>query len=203
MEKINKIDGSSLLASPYYFNTSSDYSRFDGLEKLSLKVKKLEPEAVLPAIASEGDVGYDVVAINDGTISEDGTFIEYKTGLAIELPQGYHVELFPRSSISKYDLSLANSIGLVDNGYRGELRFRFKFTQRAKPVLTMVKNENDGYDQHPGIESFFPYPPLLYKKGDKIGQIVIRKSVSGLPVEEVAELSDTSRGSGGFGSTGK
>jgi dUTP pyrophosphatase len=152
----------------------------------TMKVKKLDPNAVLPARAQEGDVGYDVVALDDGTWSPDGTFYEYKTGLAIEVPKNFHTELFPRSSVTKYDLVLGNSIGLVDNGYRGEIRFRFKYIPRftvEEGVLTQQ-------------------PPILYKKGDKIGQIVVRPSVT-FDVAEVEELSSTERGAGGFGSTGK
>ena len=85
--------------------------------------KKLDPSAVAPSRAKEGDAGYDLVAIDDGTVDADG-FIQYRTGLSIDPPQGYHTEIWPRSSISKYDLALANSIGLVDNGYRGELLVR-------------------------------------------------------------------------------
>lgn len=153
----------------------------------SLKIKKLVPEAVLPSRANDTDAGYDCVAIDDGTWSDDQTFIEYRTGISIELPPGMHSELFPRSSVSKYDLVLANSIGLVDNGYRGEVRFRFKYVPRLVKV---------------GMDSFVVKPAIRYKKGDKIGQIVIRNTVS-LPVQEVEDLSETVRGEGGFGSSGR
>lgn len=164
----------------------TDRLRMESEGFFDLKVKKLDPAATLPSRANESDAGYDVVALEDGNWDASGTFIEYKTGLAIEVPAGYHTELFPRSSVSKYDLILANSIGLVDNGYRGELRFRFKYIPR------FVVEEGALQQQ----------PPILYKKGDKIGQIVVRQTVH-LDVKEVQELSDTSRGTGGFGSTGK
>jgi dUTP pyrophosphatase len=96
--------------------------------------------------------------------------------LAIELPIGYHCELFPRSSITKMDLMLKNSIGLIDNEYRGELIFRFH-------QFPMVNGTNS-----------------VYKKGDRIGQIVLRKTIH-MPIMVVDELSDTSRGTGGFGSS--
>lgn len=170
---------------------SRDFSQYDGMNMTipkpsSLKVKKLDREAVLPCLATEGDVGYDCVALDDGTWAEDGTFREYKTGLAIEVPLGFHTELFARSSVSKYDLILANGVGVVDNGFRGELKFRFKYIPRFQV--------EDGVLQQ--------LPPIFYKKGDKIGQIVIRWSTI-FPVNEVQELSDTKRGSGGFGSTDK
>jgi dUTP pyrophosphatase len=161
---------------------------------MKMKIKKLSPEAVLPARAKEGDAGYDVIAIADGVWSKDKTYIEYSTGLSVELPIGYHVELFPRSSISKTDLLLANSIGLVDNGYRGELLLRFKYVHRHTDLPTGEIPMSAAID-HVMAE------PILYKKGDKIGQIVVRKTYE-LPVEEVSELSDSDRGTGGFGSTG-
>ena len=150
---------------------------------MNLKVKKLVPEAVLPKQAKADDAGYDLVAISDGQWSEDRTYIEYDTGLAIEPPKGYHTEIFPRSSISKTDLVLANSLGLVDGKFRGSLRCRFKYIPR-----TYIHGQNP--------------EPLLHKKGDKIAQLVIRKTEY-LEVEEVSELSQTERAEGGFGSTGR
>ena len=167
---------------------------------MSLKVKKLVPEAVLPAKAKIGDAGYDVVAIDDGTWSDDGTYIQYRTGIAIEVPEGYHTELFPRSSITKTDLVLGNSIGLVDNGYRGEILFRFKVAQRGKQLETWSIGPDSVRLPDRNV-AFHKMDLITYKKGDKIGQIVIRKTES-LEVEEVPELSSTERGSGGFGSTG-
>jgi dUTP pyrophosphatase len=154
-----------------------------------LKVKKLVPDAVLPSRAKAGDAGYDIVAIDDGVWSDDRTYIQYRTGIAIELPPGFHTELFPRSSVSKTDLVLANSIGLVDNGYRGEMLVRFKYVPRSAGSMysQVVVREHVN--------------PSLFKKGDRIAQLVIRRTEIAY-VEEVADLSDTERGAGGFGSTG-
>jgi dUTP pyrophosphatase len=160
-----------------------------------LKVKKLNPEAVIPARAKEGDAGYDIVAIDDGTFNKDRTYIEYRTGIAIELPKEHHAELFPRSSISKTDLVLANSVGLCDNGYRGELLFRFKVIPRLKNQKIVAIGEDL-------VIGTLNEDLILYKKGDKIGQIVIRNTIT-MAVQEVEELSETERGEGGFGSTGK
>lgn len=154
-------------------------------EELVLKVKKLVPEAVLPAKAKADDAGYDVVAISDPEYTEN--YIQYKTGLSVQLPLGYHIELFPRSSISKHDLLLCNSVGLVDNGYRGEIIIRFK----------IVLNET-GSNHIPRTS---PYA-VVYQKGDKICQMVIKKDED-FTVEEVNELSATERGTGAFGSSGK
>jgi dUTP pyrophosphatase len=186
-ETITMGNESTFSGNTFVGGTSATFviSPFDSIN--NLRVKKLDPAAVLPSRAQAGDVGYDVVALEDGKWDESGTFIEYKTGLAIEVPVGYHTELFPRSSVSKYDLILANSIGLVDNGYRGEIRFRFKYIPRFVVEDGVLQQQ----------------PPLLYKKGDKIVQIVVRQSCTHLSVKEVDELSDTARGSGGFGSTGR
>jgi dUTP pyrophosphatase len=145
-----------------------------------------EAGAKLPVSAYNTDTGYDIVTITDGEWNESRTFIEYRTGITIEVPRGYHVELFPRSSISNYDLTLANSIGLVDWGYRNEIIFRFKYIPRFTMVDGVIKQ----------------LPAVIYKKGERIGQIVVRKTER-LQVEEVTALSDTDRNIGGFGSSGK
>lgn len=160
-----------------------------------LKVKKLVPEATLPAKAKDGDAGYDVVAIDDGTWNDDGTYIQYRTGIAIEVPEGYHTELFPRSSITKTDLVLGNSVGLVDNGYRGEILFRFKLTGRF--------NTKNGMQWANFPTEVLGQSLIMYKKGDKIGQVVIRKTEATFIIQEAEELSSTERGTGGFGSTDK
>ena len=92
-----------------------------------VRVKKLKNEAVVPSYAKEGDAGLDLVAV-DKNIETDGEseYVEYGTGLAFEIPAGYVGLLFPRSSISNKDLILSNSVGVIDSGYRGEVKFRFK-----------------------------------------------------------------------------
>jgi dUTP pyrophosphatase len=166
------------------------------MEELTLKIKKLHPEAVIPSSAFLTDAGYDCVAINDGDPKYDEhsgvlLYVEYKTGLACQLPEGYHIELFPRGSVSKTGLILANSIGLVDNAYRGEIVFRYK------APLAPDKQEK-GFGAQYYHTSFFP----KYNKGDRIGQIVIRKTYK-MKVVEVEELDKTDRGIGAFGSTGR
>lgn len=144
--------------------------------KLLIKIKKTHPDAVIPQQANAMDAGYDLVAIDNGVVDPDGRFIEYDTGIAVEPPVGFHVEIYPRSSISKFDLMLANSVGIVDVGYRASLKMRFRMTA---PNAAHAK---------------------IYKKGDKIGQLKIEKTIYGSFVE-VSELSDTERGMGGFGSS--
>ena len=141
---------------------------------MKVRIKKLNTDAVIPTYAKEGDAGMDLVATR---IISNTTFdVSYGTDLAMEIPNGFVGLVFPRSSIRKYELVLSNSVGVIDSGYRGELQATFK-------------KEN-------GLDS------LAYKVGDRIAQIII---IPYPPIEfdEVAELSDTERGDGGFGSTGK
>ena len=171
-----------------------------------MKVKKLHKDAVLPKRAHDDDAGYDLVAINDGDLkviptgNDNGRtwrmlYIEYKTGLAIEPPVGYHIELVARSSVSKTDLILANCVAVGDQGYRGEYRFRFKCPSESHRTI-WAKSEEEA------SETFKKYmsEAKIYKAGDKIGQMLIRKTEI-MEIEEVDELSDTVRGEGGFGST--
>ena len=141
---------------------------------MQVKIKKLNENAVIPSYAKDGDAGMDLVATK---IISNTTFdVTYGTDLAMEIPKGFVGLVFPRSSIRKYELILSNSVGVIDSGYRGELQATFK-------------KEN-------GLDS------LAYKVGDRIAQIMIIPHPP-IEFEEVDELSDTERGDGGFGSTGK
>lgn len=158
---------------------------------MKVKFKKLHEDAVLPSYAKSGDAGLDFTAVSDGIFvaSEDKLslwyYIEYKTGLACEIPDGYVGLMFPRSSISKSALILANSVAVVDSGYRGELCFRFKIDSG------IVDQDYYGYK----------LGAATYKKGDRVGQLVILPYPTIEP-EFTEELSDSVRGQGGFGSTG-
>jgi len=141
---------------------------------MEVRIKKLSENAVIPTYAKDGDAGMDLVATR---IISNTTFdVSYGTDLAMEIPNGFVGLVFPRSSVRKYELALSNSVGVIDSGYRGELQATFKKTN--------------------GLDS------LAYKVGDRIAQIMI---IPHPPIEfkEVADLSDTERGDGGFGSTGK
>jgi len=142
---------------------------------MQVRIKKLSPEAVIPTYAKDGDAGMDLVATS---IKFDGTQITYGTGLSMEIPKGFVGLVFPRSSIRKTDLSLSNSVGVIDSGYRGEIQATFN--QKA-----LSKNGS-----------------LLYGVGDRIMQIIIIPYPP-IEFEEVNELNNTERGEGGFGSTGK
>jgi len=138
---------------------------------MKLKIKKLSDNSVVPSYAKTGDAGMDLTCTSMTKTSE---YSEYGTGLAVEMPQGYAGFIFPRSSISKTGHFLKNSVGVIDSGYRGEIKLRMSIP---------VDSENE------------------YKIGDKIGQLIIIK-LPWVEIEEVEELSDTDRGEGGFGSTG-
>ena len=135
---------------------------------MKVKVKKLRHGAVIPTYAKLGDAGMDLTAVDS---LEDNCYITYRTGLAIEIPDGYVGLLFPRSSVYKKGQLLANSVGVIDSGYRGEIMLKF------------TKSIN------------------RYESGDRVGQIIILPFPQ-IEFEEVKELSETNRGSGGFGSTG-
>ena len=136
---------------------------------VEVKIKKVHPDARIPKYAKPGDAGMDVVAVGKEVTEK---YVEYQTGLALEIPDGYVCLIFPRSSISKKDLTLCNSVGVLDSGYRGELILRF---------------QKFGED--------------IYDVGDRVGQIIIIPHPI-VNVEEVSELGESERGEGGFGSTG-
>lgn len=169
---------------------------------MKVNIKRLSENAVIPQYAKPGDAGMDVIATSVN-ITDD--YIEYGTGLAFEVPKGYCMLIFPRSSNSKKDLLLANSVGLLDSGYRGELKLRFKRCYRIenKPseatdneftTTSILWGEN--------VENYRVNACNWYSVGDKVGQIMIIPYPQ-IEFNEVEELSETDRGSGGFGSTGK
>lgn len=162
---------------------------------MEIKVKKLVPEAVLPKYAHIGDAGMDVVATSMNITND---YIEYGTGLAFEVPKGYVMLIFPRSSNSKKDLLLCNSVGVLDSTYRGELKFRYK------RIIRMVDENNDTLSAvNKGIANEIEFNATTwYTVGDKVGQIMIIPYPE-INFNEVEELSETDRGEGGFGSTGK
>ena len=139
--------------------------------KIKIKFKKLNKRAEIPFYAKDGDAGMDLVAT---TLIRTSKFFEYGTDLSMEIPKGYVGLLFPRSSISKTDHYLRNSVGVIDSGYRGEIKLRMS-------IPTLGETE--------------------YLIGDKVGQLILMK-LPWVEIEEVEELSDTDRGAGGFGSTG-
>jgi len=138
---------------------------------MKVQVKKLSPEAKIPQKAHKSDAGMDLTAISK-RIDKLG-FVEYGTGLAVAIPENHVGLIFPRSSISKINMSLTNSVGVIDSGYQGEIRFRFKPSGAGAG---------------------------MYEVGDRVGQLIIMPYPE-IQFEETDEFKETERGEGGFGSS--
>lgn len=141
---------------------------------MKVNVKKNRETAVVPVYAKDGDAGLDLTATE--ILNETDWQISYDTGLSFEIPYGFVGLVYPRSSVRKYDLELSNSVGVIDSGYRGTVQFTFNKTVR--------------------------HSHNVYSVGDRIGQIII-VPYPHIELNEVDVLSDTERGTGGFGSSGK
>lgn len=173
---------------------------------MEVKIKKLCDNAVIPSYAKPGDAGMDMVATS--RVFDKYGNVEYGTGLAMEIPEGYVGLLFPRSSISKQDLSLANAVGVIDSGYRGEIKFKFKptlsymeFGVADNPYGIYEDSEEFDYVGIPGGIRKDCVDASIYNVGDRIGQIIIMPYPT-ISFLEVDELSSTERADGGFGHTG-
>ncbi len=141
---------------------------------MTLKIKKLSEGAHLPAYAHPGDSGLDLFSVEHVTI-QPGDSKLVKTGISIELPTGTEAQVRPRSGLAlKNKVTVLNSPGTIDEGYRGEIG------------VIMINHGKMEFVIEPGM---------------KIAQMVIQPVLT-VQVVESAELSDTSRGTGGFGSTG-
>lgn len=135
-----------------------------------LRIKKLQKDAVVPSRANEGDAGIDLVATS---LTKTEDYWEFGTGLAMEIPPHMVGLIFPRSSISKTHHSLRNSVGVIDSGYRGEVKLRMSVPDNTQ----------------------------CYKVGDRIGQLIVIDCPL-VKIVEADELDDSERGEGGFGSSG-
>lgn len=142
---------------------------------MEVKIKLISTDIVttIPKYAKPGDAGLDLTATSI-SIEDRGKsgFIEYGTNLAVEIPEGYVALIFPRSSISNTGLILANSVAVIDSGYRGEIKCRFKWIKDT----------------------------TMYEIGERIAQMIIIPYPQ-IEFNVVNELSTTERGEGGFGST--
>jgi len=172
---------------------------------MKINIKKLHPDAVIPVYAKPGDAGLDLTAISkrvETGIDYNGEYIEYGTGLAIEIPEGYVGLVFPRSSVSKKDLFLANAVGVIDSGYRGEIKLRYKLEQDYDALVdwehpTRIMSDVINYTHDD--RKFYAN---IYAVGDKVGQLIVMPYPH-VELIEVSELASSDRGEGGFGSTGK
>ena len=144
---------------------------------MKIPVKKLKENAMLPTYGSLEAAGADLYACLDAAVTiEPGKTVFVPTGIAMEIPKGYAGLAYARSGLAcKQDLAPANKVGVIDSDYRGEF---------------MIALHNHGSQNR------------TVSHGDRIAQLVITP-VYTPGFEEVAELSDTQRGTGGFGSTGK
>lgn len=145
---------------------------------MKLKVKLEHPEAKMPTKATDGSAGWDLYAVSR-QINPTDHYIEYSLGLSMAIPVGHVGLIFPRSSISKKDLALANAVGVIDSDYRGIVTARFK----AAATIPMIKFARN------------------YEVGERVAQLVVLK-LPDIELEQATTLDDTTRGTGGFGSTG-
>lgn len=181
-----------------------------------MKIQVLKNESYqsvdnLPIKGTDRATGFDVIATSEpeivGELYDNGTYkridyIQYKTNLKLAVQKerqysgfghsdiDYDVLAFPRSSVSKYNLVLANCIGLIDADYRGEVLLRFKYIWQPEDYKIRTDNLIEGTVN----------PLKLYYKGDKICQLKVTK-VENVEFILVNELDSTNRGEGGFGST--
>ena len=143
---------------------------------MTLRVVRLDVRATLPARAHPDDAGLDLHALDRATLAP-GERASIPTGLAVEIEPGHAGLVLPRSGLAaRHGISVVNAPGLIDSGYRGELR-----------VLLLNTDRREAFELH---------------AGDRIAQLVLIAVAIAEPVE-VAELSDSSRGAGGFGSSGR
>jgi dUTP pyrophosphatase len=146
---------------------------------LSVPVHRLGPDAVLPAYARPGDAGADLFAREDTVLAAAGGRALVPTGLVVAVPDRYAGLVLPRSGLAlRHGITCLNTPGLIDAGYRGEVR-----------VLLINTDPHEEYEVH---------------RGDRIAQLVIQRveHVVFQPVGE-EELSTTARGAGGFGHSGR
>lgn len=144
-------------------------------ERISVPIKRLDPTVELPTYAYEGDAGLDLRSNEDVILAPLERRL-ISTGLAVAIPEGYAGFVQPRSGMAlKRGLSMANTPGLIDSHYRGELK-----------VVAV---------------NLDPTAPIKIERGERIAQLVIQK-VPVVQLVEVDELDETDRGAGGFGSSG-
>ena len=144
---------------------------------IKLQIKRLDPDLPLPKYAKPGDAGCDLLAAEDVTLEPGGGRALVATGIAIAIPEGYAGFIQPRSGLAaKNGITCLNTPGLIDSGYRGELK-----------VLLVNTDPNDSFN---------------VVRGERIAQLVIQR-VETAEFEELDVLPTTKRGEGGFGSTGR
>ena len=179
---------------------------------INVKIKRDNKDVKLPKYAKPGDFGMDLTCTSI-VYNREYDFYEFHTGVYCEFPKGVGAYLLPRSSNRKTDAYLCNSCGLIDEGYRGELIFCYKnrTSYEVQCMLDEWKEHKDLVNYGWGLSSMIPKldefsePDPMdfcpFKVGDRIGQMVIFETKRA-ELTEVDELTDSERGSGGFGHTG-
>lgn len=147
---------------------------------LELKVRKLHPEAKLPTKAYASDAAFDLYVCKVGSWTTGRGVYVLKTGIAVEIPEGYYGQIACRSSLGKVGYAVLG--GVIDSSYRGE-------------VSVMLTRVNE-------VPLDYLSPMNHFRPGDRVAQLLILP-VPQVVIVEVDELSDSERGEGGFGSTGK
>lgn len=141
-----------------------------------MNIKKISSKAIIPTYGSENAAGMDMYSIDTVTIEPSQTVMVH-TGICMEIPDGYYGALFPRSGLAtKRGLRLANCVGVIDSDYRGE-------------IIAALYNDS--------------VVPQEIREGDRIAQLIISPYVRPATLNEVDDLTDTDRGVGGFGHTGR
>lgn len=165
----------------YYRGKAKAFSEVLGflelIDKMKVRIKKLNDNAVMPTKAHATDAGFDLYCTSK-EIDWTKRQIVCHTGLAFEIPEGYVGLIFPRSSVSNKPLMMANSVGVLDSCYRGEVTAKFNITDTR--------------------QSAFAH----YQEGDRIAQMIIIPYPE-IEFEEADSLSESDRGTGGYGSTGR
>ncbi|ATO12208.1 dUTP diphosphatase [Bacillus velezensis] len=165
---------------------------------MNVNIKRLSSDAQIPAYAHATDAGFDLVAADD-VIIEPGETVCVPTGLAFEIPEGFEMQIRPRSGIT-LKTKLRVQLGTVDAGYRGEVgvivdniaREEWGSTPRLRTLNGKVENIDGTY---------YPKSTYIVRKGDRIGQGII-KPIEQAVFAEVDDLSNSDRGDCGFGSSG-
>ena len=175
-----------------------------------MNLKVLSHSSNLLSPSNKGDAGYDLISASDPMIKgeiwmhnlyKSILYIEYDTRVKLDFLEkdgkyNHYGLVFPRSSLSKYNLLLCNSVGVIDSGYKDSIKLRFKYIIQPED-LKIIQN-----DQGVNLPLVSINPDKVYKKGDKIGQMVFSEHVT-MNIENFNNLNNLkTRGEGGFGSTG-
>lgn len=166
------------------FNNSEYISDRATAPRKVLKFKRLHPDAVIPSYQNPGDSGMDICSLTEAKV-KPGQIKILSTGLATEIPEGYELQVRPRSGHAVEGLTLVNAPATLDSGFRGEIK------------LIVINLLSD-----PSSMFYTVDKSISIKKGERVAQLVLAK-VPKLPIVEVEELSPSQRGTSGFGSTGK